>query len=267
MRFIDLENNPPPQKWIDNATMLTQKLIDEPGIEEKKKIIEKHSGEWGKIKAHLLSLSHGKCWYSEAKEIFSHYHVDHYRPKKKVKNLDKSERDGGYWWKAFDWTNYRIMGGVGNTKKSDYFPVKNYPATCHTDSCDDELCYFLDPIDKDDTELLTFDESGIPQSINSDENSWDYERVQVTIKYYNLKYGLLVDARKEIWTLCVRRIWELQNLMDDYNKNPSVTLRERVKNKTNELRDMIKVEAELSSTAKACLQSSGIPWAIKLASN
>ena len=34
----------------------------------------------------FLELSHQKCWFSEAKDRFSHLDVEHYRPKMRAKN-------------------------------------------------------------------------------------------------------------------------------------------------------------------------------------
>lgn len=40
MIYIDLENNPPPQEWIDKANALTQQLILETDLQKKKQIID-----------------------------------------------------------------------------------------------------------------------------------------------------------------------------------------------------------------------------------
>ena len=75
-----------------------------------------------------------KCWYSEAPDAVSDWHVDHFRPKKRTLDEDKTEHEG-YHWLAFDWRNYRIAGsytnsphrdGQGVTRgKWDYFPLAN----------------------------------------------------------------------------------------------------------------------------------------------
>jgi hypothetical protein len=87
--------------------------IDDP--EERKESIEAHAQIWRDLAEWLKGQSYGKCWYSEARETFSYWHVDHFRPKKKVKDLNGNEAQG-YWWLAFDWHNYRLAGsriGVG----------------------------------------------------------------------------------------------------------------------------------------------------------
>lgn len=107
MIHINMSSKEPPQEWCRKAESLTEKL-KRLTPEERKKLIEKNN-IWGELKEWLLQLSHGKCWYSEAKEIYSFYDVDHFRPKNRAKQLDGTERDG-YWWLAFDWRNYRISG-------------------------------------------------------------------------------------------------------------------------------------------------------------
>jgi hypothetical protein len=54
---------------------------------------------WGELKNWLLALSHQKCWFSEAKDSFQYWDLEHFRPKANAKNLDGSEREG-YWWLA-----------------------------------------------------------------------------------------------------------------------------------------------------------------------
>ncbi len=77
----------------------------------------------GAPKNWLLALSGGKCWFSEVRELYSHYDVEHFRPKKEAKGLDGADRDG-YWWLAFDYMNFRVCGYVGNRKKGGWFPLQ-----------------------------------------------------------------------------------------------------------------------------------------------
>ena len=120
MRFINIENFSPDVEWLIKSNELTSALKKATTIEEKNRIIDANESKWGELKDSLLELSFNKCWYSEAKETYSHYHVDHFRPKKAARGIDKKD-NGGYWWLAFDWTNYRVCGGVGNIIKRDKF--------------------------------------------------------------------------------------------------------------------------------------------------
>ena len=71
------------------------------------------------------------------------------------KNLDGNDRDG-YWWLAFDYTNFRFAGNVPNRKKGGWFPLHK-DSRCSQFGCrceESEAYYLLDPIKKTDTELI-----------------------------------------------------------------------------------------------------------------
>ena len=267
MIHINIDGKNPPEDWCRRAEKLSEKLklLDSP--EERKRVIEGNKRLWKELKNWLLELSHKKCWYSEAREIFSFYDVDHFRPKNCAKQLDGTEREG-YWWLAFDWKNFRICGNIGNRPnigtdgetrgKADYFPLKDGTLNAAGPECDlrDEMNYLLDPTDINDPLLLTFDESGFPKPVAAS-GTWDYERAEITIKLLHLDYGLLADERRLIWSECNRLIYEVLYLTNEQAENPSVTRRETIKGIFNKLREMSSEKAVLSSTARACLLSSG----------
>lgn len=269
MRYIPLKEKALPSRlsrWSAKAEKLTQDLIAETDPKERKKIIKSNSRVWGNraLKKYLMSLSENKCWYSEAREVYSHYHVDHFRPKNEA--LDLSEIDkGGYWWLAFDWKNYRICGSIGNTKKGSRFCVLRNKANCHSDPCEDEIFYFLDPTDKNDPSKLSFDESGAMRPSSNNQDEWDYKRAKYTIDELDLNYELLKEARKDLWDTCDSLIGELQNLMKEFNSNPSASNRGKIESKLEDLRDLTKPKTEFSAVAVSCLLSSGVDWARKIA--
>jgi len=264
MIHIPLFDNPPDDVWLQKAESLTEKLKQEPDIGKRKKIIDDNASVWREIKKHLQKLSHNKCWYSESREVYSHYHVEHFRPKKKALDLGKEDQ-GGYWWLAFDWKNYRICGSVGNTKKGDRFFVKKNKATCPTDDLDDEVICFLDPIDEDDVLKITFNENGEMVPLENDKKAWDCERAQYTIRHLDLNFELLKEARRELWDDIDKRIAELQNLMKKNNQTPSASRKATIRQKMKDLRDYLKPSSQFSATAKACLLKSGINWAMRMA--
>jgi uncharacterized protein (TIGR02646 family) len=265
MIFINLKNNPPndPQ-WIAKANEITQLLLGEPDVTKRFAIIDNNSALWGKIKDHLLSLSYNKCWYSEAKESFSHYHVDHFRPKKHAYDLSHIDK-GGYWWLAFDWKNYRISGSVGNSKKGDRFCVHSNKVSDSTGDINLEVIYFLDPTDEEDTLAVTFDENGEILPVNATETDWDYIRAKYTIDNLDLNYPGLTDNRKDLWTNIVLKIREIQNLMNDYNVSRSPLTKQKIHDKLLQLKDLVKPNAAFSATTKACLRNSGLDWAQRIA--
>ena len=162
-------------------------MSDIPTLEEKLRFINDNP-IWSDLKAALSELSHGKCWYSEAHELFSYYHVDHFRPKKL------------YWWLAYDWKNYRLCGSVGNVNKREAFPLQDETRRAvmpESVLCDEVVC-LLDPTQQDDCVLLTFDESGKARPSEADD-TWPFLRANITIEILNLNYIPLIDGRKQIW--------------------------------------------------------------------
>ncbi|MDD3247404.1 MAG: hypothetical protein PHF18_11245 [Methanosarcina sp.] len=276
MRYIDIESKNPPTEWCEKAKELTEQLKEAKTPKEREKIIDDHNF-WSdkRIKDWLLNVSNNKCWYSEAKEVYSFYDVDHFRPKKRAKQLDGTNREG-YWWLAFDWKNYRISGSIGNRPnrgedgqtrgKADYFPLRQGSpiAVNPEDDIRDEIIYLLDPTNPHDPPLLTFDDSGNPFPASPKE-SWEYLRVETTIKILHLDYYPLVEERKKIWVKCTLLMNEIEYLMCERCRRASVTDGANLNNKMKQLKEMISGEAELSSTAKACILSSGRLWAMQFA--
>ena len=115
--------SPPPEDLIKEGEELTKQLFAI-APEERKDFIEINARYWSKLQGHLRELSNGKCWYTEAKDIASHYHVDHFRPKNETKKLVKNctikstNNDEPYWWLAFDWENYKLSTSLSSIKMS-----------------------------------------------------------------------------------------------------------------------------------------------------
>jgi uncharacterized protein (TIGR02646 family) len=264
MIYINNKAIPPSAKWLQKAKELTDDLKAAANHAERVAIIEKNRRIWKLLKETLKILSFGKCWYSEAREIYSHYHVDHFRPKTRAFDINNIDR-GGYWWLTFDWENYRLMGSVGNSKKGDYFPVRSHKANLPTDPIDDELFYFLDPIDKDDVKLLNFDEEGkaIPAA-DKTKAAWSYERADETITWYDLNYDDLKEERRRVWKEIALEILETQKLLEEFENMPSIAIKGKILSKFEFFRKKIAPCTELSATIRCCLRSSGNDWAIKL---
>ncbi len=230
MRWIDFENKKPTdsfegwtpwtderwQDWQQESACLVEKMEeldaegkllrsqgDKEGANEKfkarNKIIDDNSEHWGKLKEWLLALSHGKCWFSEVRDVYNHWHVEHFRPKKQAKNLDGSEREG-YWWLAFKYSNFRICGSVGNAKKGGWFPLHG-ESVCSTFErrCEDsEAHYLIDPTKQCDISLLAFQEDGNVIPLSGLEE-WETQRVEVSIERLRLNsYDRLPEARRKL---------------------------------------------------------------------
>ncbi len=246
------------QKWEIKANKVTKELHEAPDIEARKEIIDRNQKLWGELKDWLLSLSDQKCWFSEAKDCFSHWDVEHFRPKKSAKDEDGNEYDG-YWWLALDWQNFRICGNAGNRKKGTFFPLRRRENQgIHPNSdlrWEDPL--MLDPSDGDDPNLLFFNVEGkaIPApGINSE---WDERRVNYSIQRYNLDFTPLVEKRKIVWNDCWNHIRQYREEIKKYSDGSNLIAKQMAKEKAKAIREMVKQDKELSSVARACVRSSG----------
>lgn len=262
MTHIDITCTSPDVDWADRADLLTLQLLCETDKDVRNAIIDDNNNLWTELKDFLLNISNNKCWYSESKDAYNHLHVDHFRPKKIAMGLDKKDK-GGYWWLAFEWTNYRVTGGAGNVKKKDKFAVRQHKCEDPDGCVDDELFYFLDPCEEEDVLKLTFNEHG--EAVSIYKAGWDYERASYTIENLNLNFKLLKEARKNVWTKCSTLIREAQNLMSEMDARPSAKKRGQIKEKIKQLKQFVANDAEFSATARTCLQCSGLPWAQKIA--
>lgn len=257
-------------EWLSKSAQLVDDLaaLDMAGKrDERNALIDANSGHWSLLKPWLQALSAGKCWFSEVRELYSHYDVEHFRPKKEAKFLDGAERDG-YWWLAFDYMNFRLCGNVGNRKKGGWFPLKDGSLrSTYEQPCEEsETRYLLDPIDDDDVALVAFDEEGkvIPMPGSSE---WEQARVNETVRRLKLnEHTPLAEARRKVWQ-------QVDRLIDDFmaakarcsaGNNPAakaklIEVRSRVREMTNPA-------AELSAVARWCLLVRNDPQLSRLVS-
>jgi len=201
--------------------------------------------------------------------------MDHFRPKKAVKHLNKdappfetTNKDGAYWWLAFDWKNYRLSASIPNTTKQSYFPLKQgtQPAEDEGD-VSTEWIGLLDPTDQDDVELLTFALDGKAYATCSDDDWWGIQRVHLSVRVYGLNNVSLVDARIKVINRCKELINLIKKKQCHYAKHNENFDREEFKRYINQLREMMKPEAELSAVARDFVLSDSEMYIRKIALN
>lgn len=267
MIFIHIGTYNPPAKWLEKAEELSERLAELQNgaaeLTEDAKDVLNRKTIWTELKEDLEYLSFGKCWYSEAREKVSYYHVDHFRPKKRSIDSNGS-KNNGYWWLAYDWKNYRISGSVINNSKRDKFAVYSNRASNPETPIEDELIYLLDPVNKDDVSLLTFNENGEAMPLNPSEDAWEHKRAKYTIETLDLNIPKLVRARKIKWQDIVKTIKSIQELQQKNNQNPSASLQTQLRALKDQTRQLISPMNELSSTYRACLRASREDWAISI---
>jgi hypothetical protein len=187
--------------------------------------------------------------------------VEHFRPKSEAKNVDGTVRDG-YWWLAFDYTNYRLAGGVPNAKKGGWFPLFD-GTDCSTAEfrCEEsEVPYLLDPTRSADPLLLAFDEEGnaipIPSSDNwaTEVGKWNKIRAEESIKRYKLnEHDALPAERRKVWIEISGAIKEFLEAKAKYHPIRNPTPSETMDQAARRIEAMTKPDVELSSVAKWCL--------------
>lgn len=265
MIFVDYLNNPPSDEWIARADLVTAELIAALTTEDRATIIARNSGLWGELKNQLSLLRNRKCWYTESINDGAHCHVDHFRPKTNA--LDEHGKDqGGYWWLAFDWQNYRYSGPVANVRKRDYFPVLQNKVNAYGGNTNLEQILLLDPLVIADTWKISFDGiegKVLPKSV--DKNSLDYKRAEYSIERYNLNDEGLKEGRRQKYGKAQKLIMESAKLL----KLQTITFDAARENDIikiwTELTDLANPNSEYSATVKYCLKSCGYDWALDIA--
>ncbi len=183
-------------------------------IKARNDLIDNNGNHWGELKQWMLALSHGKCWFSETRDTYSHYDVEHFRPKKEAKDDQNCDANGkpmtrdGYWWLAFEYSNFRICGNVGNRKKGGWFPLhKDSRLSTVSARCEEsEAPFLLDPVHKSDTVLLAFNEEGNATPAPGC-NDWERKRVSVSIERLKLNdHDALPEERRKVWQRVTRAI-------------------------------------------------------------
>lgn len=269
MIFIDMDGQEPPAAWLKKSDELTKELIrfhQAGDIAGRNKLIDDNSDHWGQIKDWLASLSHGKCWFSEAKEIYTHMDVEHFRPKKEAKHLDGTVRDG-YWWLAFDYRNFRLCGNVGNRKKGGWFPLQDGSVLSSHERPREESedPYLLDPTNPLDVGLLVCDVDGSLKPSNPDETSWAHRRALETIKRLKLnEHEPLSEERRRIWQEVAKEIKKYRDALARCENGGNPAAREKVCEAVKNLRKRVDRRSELSSVAVDCIRSSTDPKLLRL---
>lgn len=272
MILIEIPREVPPEikAWQIRALEITQDILRATTLEEKHILIDRHKDYWrNEVLIKFLSdTSFEKCWYTETKFGGDYQEVEHFRPKKGTKNLDGTGHNNhnGYYWLAFDLSNYRLCKSRPNRKKGTFFPIVNerFRATNELEPWQDEVPFFLDPLNASDVLLLSFDDTGKPVAEDDiDEN--DLQRVRFTIEKYFLDERILNTRRLQTWRAARNLYYSYLNALKDANATKSVARRQYAVDELRRLQQLLSREAEFSSVAKASLMKTGERMAMKIA--
>ncbi len=270
MIHIDISQLNIPQEWREEAQELTEQLKGMPE-EQRSDFINRNSRAWQRLKPELERLSHNKCWYCETKNTRADSHVDHHRPKNKVKNENDDEESEGYWWLAFDYQNLRLACNYCNCLhrgtdgvargKSDRFPVlsSSRRAVSPNSNIDDEMPLLLDPANPADPPMLWFLDDGRASPRFSKDDDLPYLRAVITIDLLNLNDVKIVEERKRLLNQCMRLIERGDKAFQKY-KNRSPAGKKEFEMIVQEIKELVQQSSEYSATARACFRGSSLTW-------
>jgi len=229
---------------------------------QRKKYINDNSDKWTAIKSNLWNLGHLKCWYSEAKLQQGQGEIEHYRPKNKVAKANHP----GYWWRAFDFKNYRFAHPTVNKRVTDYlsgelagkgtyFPLRNEANRATNEASElSEEPVLLDPCKPNDCDLICYDsDSGKPiPRYKKEENEWLYNRAATSIAFYHLDEGTWNAERQDLMddvaTLSERILVEYAN--DPYSQ--------KYRDLRGELLEYLSEYSEFTSAAMQVAKEKGV---------
>jgi hypothetical protein len=195
-----------PEKLLKVAARAQAELVALPPC-KRAAFIKKKSHIWRAFARYLAQMSYGKCWYSESLDPQSFFDVDHFRPKGEAIR-EEGQKDEGYPWLAFDWTNFRYSAqrsnrlstneASGETEgKGSWFPLLpgSKKATWENRCEAGEKAILLDPTCKEDVALVDVGADGrvIPSMICV---GTQRRRLQRSIELLGLNLDNLVEARK-----------------------------------------------------------------------
>jgi len=211
MRQINISEITPDAAWQTEAGTALSEARTKASGKERSDYINSQSNLWSSLKPQLESISSGKCWYCEAREIRSDRAVDHYRPKNNVRQSEPPH--AGYWWLAFDHLNYRLSCTFCNSRradrgtgevggKGDFFPLEEETQRLQPESREfhREGALFIDPCKATDVGLLWYADDGrVEPKYRKAVSPLAFKKAEVSIEYYNLNEREIKDQRQGIY--------------------------------------------------------------------
>ncbi|MEM6192259.1 hypothetical protein [Shewanella scandinavica] len=248
----------PPADWVAEADAITVQLHAAADAAARQIILDRHEGFWrdARIRDWLMGQFANKCWYTEAEESISPIHVDHFRPKGRVKNLDGSYEDG-YWWLTFNWKNYVIAGHLINSKKADVFPIMDgehrSPVNCTYAQLKLEGTVLIDPL-TDQARLISYerDDDGCVAVLAGGIDDLEKFKAEKTIEILGLnRIDRLNLKRGKKWDECLSAIEDYRGAKAHGAQALVWMMKET---SIARLKEKVKYDAEFSSIAEACIR-------------
>jgi hypothetical protein len=263
-----------PPDWEDKAKK-AKEAVEAADAGKRSDVINNHQPVWASLKHELSKVFHGKCWYTEAPQDMAgtDSDVDHFRPKNAVRGVKRTKADGteeehpGYWWLAFEASNYRFSCIIANRPrrdletglvggKVDEFPIWDEKLRCwkKTDCIDDEQPSLIDPCKSTEVALLMFAENGeITTRYSKDDKKRLFEKADNSIKLYHLNHTNFVKARLEIRDELEKHIKDARRYYKKLDKGDA-TNDHAYERAIEQIRKTISIKSPFSGFAYAFIQ-------------
>ncbi len=183
MLYVNFEEIDIPDTWIARAAVKLENLM----ARENKSNINFSSAFWGELRDNFNIIHDGQCWYCENRISGAVPEIEHFRPKQ---GLDGCDGHNGYWWLAYECTNYRLSCSICNNRahKGNKFPLvdERQRAFENSGNYEDyraEQPKLLDPFIQEDCESLACNIYEYKMMAKDGENK---DRAQESIKVFGL---------------------------------------------------------------------------------
>lgn len=213
MRFIQIPLPPHlPKNWNLSCSVRVAAVNACTTSKDRSDYIKKH-GSWGALKNWLAKANDFKCWYCEAKSHRAPFDVDHFRPKLGI-TIDGAKLAGhdGYWWIAYEWSNFRLSCQRCNRPEKDgvdvlhgkanEFPIRDEAQRCALPAgqLSAESPRLLDPCVQDDCKQLAHGIDGEVKPLAAN-GTWEYQRAQYTIDRLGFNEWSTPEVKKNSWRI------------------------------------------------------------------
>lgn len=274
MRYINLEDLEVDDNWKNKAQKAFEEVCTKTDEKERSEYINSKSTIWSNLKPELEHLSNKKCWYCEARETRTDRAVDHYRPKNNVRDSNPSH--SGYWWLAFDHTNYRLSCTFCNERRGDretgemggkwdYFPLEDETKrVCNRGTkLRNEMPLLLDPCRRSDVALLWYADDGrVVPKFDKAKKPLAFKRAATSIERYNLNERDIKEARQILYKR-LRNLIKRGDRHFENSFNGVIDADDALADVIQDIEELLNKDSEFSEFAKATIagfRGAGREW-------
>lgn len=200
--MVKLRPRPPQPPTLESIDVLRSKEDIEQKVKNGEKLTSAdfpHYWTEDDVRGTLWRHQHSKCCYCERKrELKRESDLEHYRP---TARIAEEQSHPGYWWLAYEWTNYLIACKPCNqAHKRNCFPLLPNGARAWrpSDSLSAEKPALMNPVDDHPEDCIGFDWQGSGNILVKAVGLDDEGRGSATIDLTGLNRFELMQERSDL---------------------------------------------------------------------